>query len=368
MTNTSDLLLNKTTFSQNELTILLQSQGEEKKALFKKAGEIKRKFVGNKVFLRGLIELSNICTKDCLYCGIRQGNQKINRYMLSEQQVLEAAEYAWKNRYGSVVIQSGEVSSPAFSKKIEGLLKSIKKLSNDELGITLSLGEQDYETYQRWFDAGAHRYLLRIETSNRELYGKLHPGDGKHIFDERLQCLHDMKKIGYQVGTGVMIGLPFQTFEHLAADLMFMQDLDIDMVGMGPYIEHDDTPLIHYKDLLLPPETRFELSLKMIALLRIMMKDINIAATTAMQALDNTGREKAILAGANVMMPNITPGTFRDDYALYRNKPCTTENADNCKSCLEVRIGITGHEIGYAQWGDSPHYRKNSGCTKIPCD
>jgi biotin synthase len=358
MINTADSLLNNAVLSLNDLVALLQSGGEEKKALFEKAGAIKSKFVGNKVYLRGLIELSNICTKDCLYCGIRQGNHKINRYMLSEQQVLEAAEYAWKNRYGSVVIQSGEVSSPAFTRKIEGLLKSIKKLSNDELGITLSLGEQDYDTCQRWFDAGAHRYLLRIETSDRELYGKLHPDDGKHFFDQRLQCLHDMKKIGYQVGTGVMIGLPFQTYAHLAADLLFMQEMDIDMVGMGPYIEHDDTPLIQYKDLLLPSETRFELSLKMIALLRIMMKDINIAATTAMQALDKTGREKAILAGANVMMPNITPGTFRDDYALYRNKPCTTENADNCKSCLEMRIGVAGHEIGYAQWGDSPHYSR----------
>jgi biotin synthase len=346
-------------FTVNSLVSLLQCGGEEKKSLFEKAASIKSKYVGNVVFLRGLIELSNICQKDCLYCGIRQSNHGINRYSLTDKQVLEAAEYAWKNRFGSVVIQSGELNSHSFVRRIERLLKSIKKLSNNELGITLSLGEQDRETYQRWFDAGAHRYLLRIETSNRELYGKLHPADGKHIFDRRLQCLLNIKDIGYQVGTGVMIGLPFQDIEHLAADLLFMKELDVDMVGMGPYIEHDDTPLIQFKHQLLPLYSRFELSLKMIALLRIMMNDINIAATTAMQAIDKTGREKAILAGANVMMPNVTPGTFRDDYALYRNKPCTTENADNCKNCLDVRIGITGHEVGYAQWGDSPHYKKN---------
>jgi len=244
------------------------------------------------------------------------------------------------------------------------LLREIKRMSDKKLGITLSLGEQSFETYQNWFNAGAHRYLLRIETSDRNFYQKLHPADRNHDFDRRLQCLKDLKIIGYQTGTGVMIGLPFQTHEHLAGDLLFMRDLDIDMAGMGPYIEHVDTPLFQFKDLLLPIEKRLNLSLKMIAILRILMKDINIAATTALQAIGKIGREKAIKAGANVMMPNITPGDFRDEYALYQNKPCTDENADDCKSCLEARVHITGHEIGYDRWGDSKHYLNKAKYSK----
>ncbi len=357
-------ILNKTHFTKNDLISLLQTEGEERIALFEKAAAIKKTYVENKVYLRGLIELSNICTKNCLYCGIRKNNLKINRYNLKDEQVLEAAEFALKNKYGSIVIQSGEISNTSFTGRIEKLLREIKRMSNNELGITLSLGEQSYETYQNWFDAGAHRYLLRIETSNRELYKKLHPADRNHDFDRRLQCLKDLKNIGYQTGTGVMIGLPFQTHEHLAGDLLFMRDLDIDMVGMGPYIEHVDTPLFQFRDLLLPVKKRLDLSLKMIAILRILMKDINIAATTALQAIDKIGREKAIKAGANVMMPNITPGDFRDEYALYHNKPCTHENADDSTSCLEACVHITGHEIGYDKWGDSKHYLNRAKYSK----
>jgi biotin synthase len=258
-------------------------------------------------------------------------------------------------------MQSGELQSEFITSRIENILKEIKKRTNGKLGITLSLGEQSEETYQRWFNKGAMRYLLRIEASNRELYAKLHPNDRFHDFDERLECLRALQRVGYQVGTGVMIGLPFQTLEHLADDLLWMQEMDVDMVGMGPYVEHPDTPLFQYHQNLRPITERFNLALKMTALLRILMKDINIAAPTALQAIDPLGREKAIKVGANIVMPNITPGTYRNDYKLYENKPCIDDAADDCKNCLEARIQLTGDEIGYGEHGNSKHFyrRKN---------
>jgi len=241
---------------------------------------------------------------------------------------------------------------------MEKLLREIHTATGGNLRITLSCGEQDKDTYRRWFDSGAHRYLLRIETSNPGLYNKLHPDDGHHRFKYRLDCLYCLQDTGYQVGTGVMIGLPFQTTADLAGDLLFMEQFNIDMVGMGPYLEHRETPAYAFRDLLLPREERFQLALKMIAVLRILMKDINIAATTALQAIDNLGREKAIKVGANVIMPNITPGEYRDEYLLYQDKPCTDENALDCITCLETRIALINNEIAYGEWGDSNHYQK----------
>jgi biotin synthase len=337
-------------------------QGEDRKKLFAKANQIKQENCGNKVYFRGLIELSNVCHKNCYYCGIRQGNDKVTRYNLSDEEVIEAARFAYEERYGSIVIQSGELSNSIFTKRIEKLISEIKKLSQGKLGITLSLGEQSEETYKRWFDAGAHRYLLRIESSNRVLYSKLHPIDNNHDYDVRVNALHAIHKAGFQLGTGVMIGLPFQTMSDLADDIMFMRDMDIDMCGMGPYIEHTDTPLYKYKDQLQPLTERVDMTFKMIAVLRIIMKDINMAATTALQAIDPIGREKALQVGANIIMPNITPGQYRDEYKLYENKPCTDENPADCKTCLEARIKFAGAEIGFAEWGDSKHFskRKNS--------
>lgn len=335
---------------------MLCAEGDEKKLLFEKANEIKIREVGRKVYFRGLIEFSNICSKNCYYCGIRKDNKNVKRFNLNDKDILDAAKFSFENNYGSVVLQAGETESSAFTKRIENLLKEIKKLSRGTLGITLSLGEQSRETYQRWFDAGAHRYLLRIESSNEELYKKIHPNNNKHNFQRRLACLDDLKSIGYQNGTGVMIGLPFQTTEILAEDLIFMKERDIDMVGMGPYIEHKGTPLWEYRNELLPIKERFDLALKMIATLRIYMKDINIAAATALQAIDPLGREKAVKIGANVIMPNITPGLYRNDYSLYENKPCVDEEPEECKHCLDVKIKLADAEIGYGEWGDSKHY------------
>ena len=351
-------ILEKKRLGREEIVTLLNASGDEKQLLFRVANEIKLREIGKRVHFRGLVEFSNICGKDCYYCGIRKSNKEAHRYNVTDEQILEAARFASENDYGSFVMQSGELKSSAFSDRIENLVREIKKLSHGELGITLSLGEQEREVYERWFEAGAHRYLLRIETSNPELYKQYHPTDSLHDFARRLTCLKTLQRIGYQTGTGVMIGLPFQDTGHLADDLLFMKHFDIDMVGMGPYIEHQHTPLFQYRHELLPIQERFDLSLKMIAVLRILMSDINIAAATALQAIDPLGREKAVKVGANIIMPNITPGKFRNDYALYENKPCVDEEPEECKNCLDVRIQLADGEIGYGEWGDSRHFEK----------
>ncbi len=345
-----------THLSKQEIIKLLSSK--DNKALYKQAYEIKKQNVGTKVYFRGLIEFSNICSKNCLYCGLRRDNKTLNRYEISDEEILDAVHLAWESKYGSIVLQSGEICSPKFSLRVMDLLKKIKKATNNEIGITLSCGEQSEETYKEWFTAGAHRYLLRIETSNKELYYKIHPKDKEHSFEARIDALKTLKKLGYQLGSGIMVGLPFQTVENIADDLLFLRDIDCDMMGLGPYVEHSNTPLYKEKNSLMPKQERFDLALKCISILRIMMKDINIAAATALQAIDEEGREKALLAGANVIMPNLTPTKYRSDYLLYEDKPCINENALQCKGCLENRIKKYGETIGYGEWGDSKHFLK----------
>lgn len=344
-----------------QIISLLKSEGEERSVLFRKARETRDSVLGNKVYFRGLIEFSNRCAKDCFYCGIRKSNRNVVRYDITDKEILDACRFAWENRFGSVVLQSGELTSPDFVKRVDRLLKEIKKLSNHELGITLSCGEQSPETYRRWYESGAHRYLLRIETTNRVLYRKIHPDNDFHSFERRLEALGFLRETGYQVGTGVMIGLPFQTYDDLACDLLFFKELDIDMCGMGPYIEHEDTHLYEYRHLLMSRGERFDISLKMIAVLLLLMPDINIAAATALQAIDPSGREKAIAIGANIIMPNLTPTAFRKEYQLYEDKPCLDEDAELCRNCLEARIHMAGSEIGYNQWGDSKHFSDRMG-------
>ncbi len=351
-------ILDNEDFSRENLVTLLKAEDEEKALLYHKSALIKEKYIGNKVWFRGLIEFSNICSKDCLYCGIRKGNRNLTRYNLDDEEILTAAKFAYDNHYGSVALQSGELESAAVTSRIEKLLHGIKELSHGELGVTLSVGEQEHPVYKKWYDAGAHRYLLRVEATNPGLYRKIHPDNGRHDFQRRLDCLKSLQDVGYQTGTGVMIGLPFQTLDDLAGDLVFMRDFDIDMCGMGPYIEHADTPLIEFAPDLLPLNERFDLTLKMIAIIRIMMKDINIVAATALQAIDPVGREKAVKIGANIIMPNITPGKYRDSYRLYDNKPCTDDSAEDCQSCLEARISLADAEVVYGEWGDSRHYER----------
>lgn len=236
-------------------------------------------------------------------------------------------------------------------------MRNARRITNGEIGITLSCGEQSEETYRRWFESGANRYLLRIESSSEELYRKIHPHDARHSFSNRMKALETLKKTGYQTGTGVMIGLPFQTIEHLAHDLLFMKQFDIDMCGMGPYIEHAETPLYAFRQHLLGLTQRLNLSLKMVALLRMLMPDINIAATTALQTIEKNARERAIEVGANILMPNITPKKYRDDYFLYQNKPVSAQSDADALHFLEERLRGIGHEIGYFRQGNSKHYK-----------
>ncbi len=341
-----------------DLVYLLKCQGEEEEKLFAYTQTLRNHLLGNGVHLRGLIEISNVCIKDCLYCGIRKSNSYAKRYSLSDQDILAAASYAFENQYGSIVLQGGERTDINFIIRIEKLLKNIKHLSKDQLGITLSLGEQSEDTYKRWFDAGAHRYLLRIETSNRELYKKIHPQNALHHFDTRLNCIRLLQKCNYQTGTGVMIGLPFQTLEDLARDLLFLKEMDIDMVGMGPYLEHHNTPLWALRNQLLPQADRLRLSLHMVSCLRLLMPDINIAATTALQAIHPEGREKALAIGANVIMPNITPLDNRGNYRLYENKPGMDEGAEESTRRLMESVKKSGCEIQLHTWGDSLHYSR----------
>ena len=333
--------------------------------LHRQAYSVKQQYVGTKVYFRGLIELSNICSKNCYYCGIRSGNPKVKRYQISKEEVLREARWCWEQRYGSLVIQAGEREDKAWTDLITEILKEIKAFSQGQLGITLSLGEQTEDIYRQWFEAGAHRYLLRIEESNPILYKELHPSD--HSFAKRLECLRTLKKVGYQTGTGVMIGLPGQTVEHLADDILFFYDEDIDMIGMGPFIPPHETPLAH----LIPtsdPRQALEAGLKMIAVTRIALKDVNIASTTALQALMSSGRELGLLAGANIIMPNITDTSFRKGYQLYEGKPGLDENALSSREALERSILSIGETIGYDEWGDSRHFKsrgENTGCITI---
>ncbi len=334
---------------RNEIIRLLQSEGAEKEALFARAAEVRQAAVGSKTYLRGLIEYSNVCRKNCLYCGIRRDNGSVERYTLAKTEVLDAARLADRYGFGSVVLQAGELTGENHIAAVEELVRSIKEISEGRLGITLSLGEQTEETYRRWFDADAHRYLLRIETSSSSLYRKIHPDDPLHSHAARLEALRALRRVGYQTGTGVMIGLPFQTVEDLADDLLFMHRFDIDMCGMGPYLEHRETPLYAYRETLKPTLWRLETTFKMIALLRLLMPDINIAATTALQAIDPLAREKALGLGANVVMPNLTPFACKSCYKLYENKPVSEE------------ISLPRSVIGYGEWGDSLRFRRRKG-------
>jgi biotin synthase len=344
--------------SQDKVKYLLSLDNEaEKKQLYARARETRDALIGNKVYLRGLIELSNRCSKNCYYCGIRSANKNVVRYDIPDGEVLKAAMFAMENHYGSIVIQSGERYNKAFTARITRLLQKIHAATQNKLHITLSCGEQSRETYQEWFDNGAQRYLLRIETSSEDLYHKLHPKDAQHSFSNRLHSLEALKSVGYQAGTGIMIGLPFQTIDDLVNDLFFFIDFGIHMVGMGPYIEHPDTPLIQYADKMMPLKERFDLTIKMIAVLRLLMPTINIASTTALQTIDPIGREKGIAAGANVIMPNITPVKYKENYNLYNGKPCLDEEPDQCTSCIDVRVKMAGGIVAYDEWGDSKFYK-----------
>lgn len=338
------------------IRLLSLTDEEEQQSLFKKAYVVKVNLLGKKVNLRGLIEFSNQCRKNCLYCGIRNGNSKVLRYSMSDEEILQVVAFARLKDLTGVVLQSGERNDTDFVNRMADLIKKIKKATDEAFRITLSIGEQSKETYQKWFDAGAQRYLLRIETSDETLYKSIHPNDRLHSFETRLSCLESLRQTGFQTGTGVMIGLPGQTVENLADDLLFIQQKGIDMVGMGPYLEHAQTPMFEMKEDRISLMERFELSLRMIAVLRLLMPTINIASTTALQSIISTGRELGLMAGANVLMPNLTPVNYRKSYLLYENKPCLEQEADETLENLLLRICKMGEHVAFHDYGDSRYY------------
>ncbi len=341
-----------------EIAVLLNAPGKaEENALFDAAYALKCQLLGKVVNLRGLIEFSNICTRDCLYCGIRKSNLKPVRYTMSMDEIVNSAALAGQFGYGSVVLQSGERSDPAFVDMVEEIIRRIKALPW-ELGITLSCGEESLETYQRWRKAGAKRYLLRIESSSEKIFNSIHPA--QYSFFERKAALERLKAAGYQTGSGVMIGLPGQSVEDLARDVDFFRQMELDMIGMGPSLPQEDTPLgRQFPDAPGASEKRLQLSLRMIAVTRLVLKDVNIAATTALQAIDPAmGRERGILAGANVLMPNTGDVSRRKDYQLYNGKPSLDENSENIRRKLIDSLARIGETPRFNESGDPLHYFK----------
>ena len=350
--------------SAEELAFLLSlSDPADLKALYGAAYALKLKCCGKGVAVRGLVEAGNVCAKDCFYCGIRKSNGHVKRYTLTADEIVAGAEQAKALGYAALVIQSGEIESEAHTAFIEDVLRRIAPL---ELGVTLSLGEQTEEVFARWRAAGATRYLLRIETSNPELYAKIHPAECS--WARRVECLRALRRTGYQVGTGVMCALPGQTVDDLARDIAFYGELDVDMIGMGPFIPAPNTPMggqLENGKWEMANGERLVLGLKMIAVTRLYLHDVNIAAATALQALADDGREQGVMAGANVLMPNVTDVAYRRSYQLYANKPCLDENAGLCRMCLDRRLASVGEELLYGQLGDSRHFAARQAASLV---
>lgn len=316
------------------LVPLLEAQGEDERRLLHTADEVRAKTMGGVVHLRGLIEFSNYCMRNCRYCGLRRDNHKIERYRLAPEELVEVARKAEQIGYKTVVLQSGEDIS--FSREtLAGIIRAIK--AGTGLAITLSVGERDRNTYQEWKRAGADRYLLRIETTDESLFYRLHPDAN---LAERMECLVMLKELGYQLGSGIMVGLPGQDAASVARDVIWMHRLRVEMLGIGPFIPHPETPLKEQSGGTLDE------ALRLVAVLRLVFPYAHIPATTAMGSLDPHGREKALKAGANVMMPNITPTLVRPLYELYPNKICLSEDADGCFACVSSRIISLDRTVG----------------------
>ncbi len=317
------------------ITLLTDYQEEDADYAKEKASKTAKQYFDNKVYTRGLIEFTNYCKNDCYYCGIRRSNTNVKRYRLSEEEILSCCEQGYELGFRTFVLQGGEDLRFTDEDMIR-IISSIKK-NYPDCALTLSIGEKSYESFAAYYEAGADRYLLRHETADETHYRKLHP-DSLSL-QVRKQCLRDLKAIGYQVGTGFMVGSPGQTAECLAEDLLFIKELSPAMVGIGPYLPHHDTPFAGEK------QGSMELTLFLISILRLMIPNALIPATTALGTIHPLGREKGILSGANVVMPNLSPVTVRKQYELYDNKICTGDEAAECKFCLQNRMNKIGYEI-----------------------
>ena len=338
-----DKLQEQKNLSRDEFLMLIENREEISDYLFKKSRAVTDSVFGRKIYLRGLIELSNYCKNDCYYCGIRHSNKNAERYALTLEEIMSCCKTGYALGFRTFVLQGGEKGGYSDDAIIQ-VIKEIKK-GYPDCAVTLSLGEREKEIYQSFFDAGADRYLLRHETANEEHYKKLHPAEMQLSF--RKKCLFDLKEIGFQVGTGFMVGSPYQTTENLVEDLLFIHELQPQMIGIGPYITHKDTP---FKDM---QNGSVELTVFLIGLLRLMLPNALLPATTSLATLSSKGRESGILAGANVVMPNLSPVKVRKKYSLYDNKACTGEEAAECAVCLKKRIESVGCEISVSR-GDHP--------------
>ena len=342
-----DKLYETNNATREELEFLLENLNDDsKKYLIEKSNLTRMKVYGDKVYLRGLIEFTNYCVRNCMYCGIRASNKNAERYRLTIDEILECAELGDRLGYKTYVLQGGE--DPYFTDDIMVEIISKIKKRFPKNAITISLGERSYESYEKMFKAGADRYLIRHETATKELYEKLHPGAS---FENRRRCLEDLKKIGYQVGSGFMVGLPGQKVSDLVNDLLYVKELNPHMVGIGPFISHKDTPLKDEKNGTL------EDTITLIAILRLLLPKALIPATTSLGTINPLGRELGIKAGANVVMPNLSPTTVREKYSLYDGKICTGDEAVECRRCIEGRINRAGFKVEVSR-GDNIEWKR----------
>ncbi len=338
-----DKLERTRSLSRKEWTQLIRGRTPDiAEYLFKRAREIRIRHYGHDVYIRGLIEFTNYCKNDCYYCGIRKGNPNAQRYRLSKDEILSCCEQGYALGFRTFVLQGGE-DGWFTDDRLTDIISSIRSGWKD-CAITLSIGERSPDSYQRLFDAGADRFLLRHETYDHTHYSRLHPD--ALTAAHRQDCLWSLKKIGYQVGTGFMVGSPYQTPEHLADDMLFLKELDPQMVGIGPFIPHHDTPFAK------EPAGTMELTLFMLGLIRLLLPKVLLPATTALGTIVSGGREKGILAGANVVMPNLSPASVRGKYLLYDNKLCTGSEAAESLADLKYRMEGIGYRVTVAR-GDS---------------
>lgn len=315
---------------------------ETAKSLREAAVKLRKQYYGDKVYTRGLIEFTNYCKNNCYYCGIRRGNVHAERYRLSREEILDCCEKGYTLGFRTFVLQGGE--DPYYTdERMTEIIRSIRRAYPD-CAITLSIGEKSYESYKLFKEAGANRYLLRHETASDELYQQLHPAE--MLLSHRKQCLYDLKSLGYQVGAGFMVGSPGQKTEHLAEDLVFLKELQPQMVGIGPFIPHHETKFAN------EAAGSVELTLFLLSVIRILLPKVLLPATTALGTMDPRGREKGLEAGANVVMPNLSPVKNRKQYDLYDNKICTGEEAAECRGCLERRVASVGYRL-VAERGDA---------------
>lgn len=338
-----DKLRQTQTLTKEEWTWVIQNRTPEiSEYLFEQARDVRKEYYGKVVYIRGLIEFTNICKNDCYYCGIRKSNTNAQRYRLTKEEILECCMHGYGLGFRTFVLQGGEDGYFSDDRMVE--IVAAIKAQHPDCAVTLSIGERSYDSYRKFYEAGAERFLLRHETYNTEHYGKLHPP--VLSANDRQQCLWNLKKIGYQVGTGFMVGSPYQTAENLAEDMLFIKELNPQMVGIGPFIPHIDTKFADRKAGTL------ELTLYMLGLLRLMIPKALLPATTALGTIDPNGREMGILAGANVVMPNLSPVSVRKKYMLYNDKISTGDEAAESVENLKLRMKNIGYEVVVSR-GDS---------------